>query len=67
MQNIINVTYQYGKKETLQISKNIEKIICQFQNIEYFFKMRPKIKGPLVIHLNHRGVTRFQVCSILKK
>ena len=40
LQNIINVTInssktdQYGKKETLQISKNIEKIICQFQNIE---------------------------------
>jgi hypothetical protein len=28
--------------------------------------MRPKIKGPLFIHLNHRGVTRFQACSILK-
>lgn len=28
--------------------------------------MRPKIKGPLFIHWNHRGVTRFQVCTILK-
>ena len=28
--------------------------------------MRPKIKGPLFIHLSHRGVNRFQLCSILK-
>jgi len=28
--------------------------------------MRPKINGPLFIHLNHWGVTRFQVCFILK-
>jgi uncharacterized protein (DUF779 family) len=28
--------------------------------------MRPKIKGPLFIHLSHRGVHRFQLCSILK-
>jgi hypothetical protein len=28
--------------------------------------MHPKIKGPLLIHLNQRGVTRFQVCAILK-
>jgi hypothetical protein len=37
-----------------------------FQNIELFLKMRPKIKGPLFIHLSHRGVNRFQLCSILK-
>jgi hypothetical protein len=28
--------------------------------------MCPKIEGPLFIHLNHRSVTRFQVCTILK-
>lgn len=71
MQNIINVainsskTEQYGKKETLQISKNIEKIICPFQNIELFLRRRPKIKGPLFIYLNHRCVTRFQIWTIL--
>jgi hypothetical protein len=71
IQNIINVTMnssktdQYDKKETLQISKNIEKNIYPFQNIELFLKMRPKIKGPLFIHLSHRGVNRFQFCSIL--
>jgi hypothetical protein len=72
MQNKINVTMnssktdEYGKKETLQISKNIEKKICPFQNIELFLKMRPKIKGPLFIHLNYRVVTRFHICSIIK-
>jgi hypothetical protein len=28
--------------------------------------MRPKINGPLFIHLNYRVVTRFHICSILK-
>jgi hypothetical protein len=41
-------------KKKLQISKNIEKIICPFQNIEIFLRMHPKIKGPLCIHLSHR-------------
>jgi len=51
----------------LQISKNIKKkYIYPFQNIELFLKMRPKIKGPLFIHLSHRGVNRFPFCSILK-
>ena len=39
---------------------------CPFQNIELFLKMRPKINGPLFIHLNYRVVTRFHNCSILK-
>ena len=38
---------------------------CPFQNIELFLKMRPKINGPLFIHLNYRVVTRFHICSIL--
>ena len=59
-------TDQYGKKETLQISKNIEKKMCPFQNIELFLEMRPKIKRPLFIHLSHIGVNCFQFCSILK-
>jgi hypothetical protein len=37
-----------------------------FQNIELYLKMRSKIKRLLFIHLNHRGVTRFEACSILK-
>jgi hypothetical protein len=28
--------------------------------------MRPKIKGPIFIHLSHRGVNRLKLCSILK-
>jgi hypothetical protein len=28
--------------------------------------MRPKIKGPLFIHLNYIVVTRFHICSIIK-
>jgi hypothetical protein len=49
LQNIINVTinssktYQYGKKETLQISKNIENI-CP----TYFHNQ--KWKGPRSLH-----------------
>ena len=27
--------------------------------------MRPKINGPLFIHLNYRVFTRFHICSIL--
>ena len=51
----------------MQISKNIEKKnVYPFQNIALFLKMHPKIKGPLFIHLSHRGVNRFQLCSILK-
>ena len=42
MQNIINVTMnssktdEYGKKETLQISKNIERNIAHFKTLNYF-------------------------------
>jgi hypothetical protein len=42
MQNIINVTMnssttdEYGKKETLQISKNIERNIANFKTLNYF-------------------------------
>jgi hypothetical protein len=43
-----------------------KKNVYPFQNIELFLKMRPKIKGPLFIHLSHRGVNRFQLCPILK-
>jgi hypothetical protein len=53
-----------------------KKKLCKFQrilktklpisNIELFLKMRPKIKGPLFIHLIYRVVTRFHICSILK-
>ena len=72
MQNIINVTMnssktdEYGTKETLQISKNIERNIAHFKTLNYFLKMRPKINGPLFIHLNYRVVIRFHICSILK-
>jgi hypothetical protein len=72
LQNIINVTihssknYQCGKKRNFANSKSIEKNLCPFQNIELYLKVRPTIKGPLFIHLNHRGVTPYQACSILK-
>ena len=42
MQNIINVTMnssktdEYGKKETLQISKNIDRNIAHFKTLKYF-------------------------------
>ena len=42
MQNIINVTMnssktdKYDKKETLQISKNIERNIAHFKTLNYF-------------------------------
>ena len=55
-----------AKKETLQIQRVLKKNLCPFQNIELYLKVRPKIKGPLFIHLNHRGVTPYQACSILK-
>ena len=55
-----------AKKKNFANSKNIEKNICPFQNIELYLKMRSNIKRLLFIHLNHSGVTRFQACSILK-
>ena len=69
LQNIINVainsskTDQCGKKNW-QIQKILKK--NHLPNIELYLKMHSKIKRLLFINLNHRGISRFQACSILK-
>ena len=55
-----------AKKKLCKFQRILKKKIFPFQNIKLFFKMRPKIKGPLFIHLNYIVVTRFHICSIIK-
>ena len=55
-----------AKNKLCKFQRILKKNVYPFQNIELFLKMRPKIKGPLFNHLSHRGVNRFQLCSILK-
>ena len=55
-----------AKSKLCKFQSILKKNVYPFQKIELFLKMRPKIKGPLFIHLSHRGVNRFQFCSILK-
>jgi hypothetical protein len=55
-----------AKKKLCKFQRILKKKNCPFQNIKLFFKMRPKIKGPLFIHLNYIVVTRFHICSIIK-
>ena len=55
-----------AKNKLCKFQRILKKNVYPFQNIELFLKMSPKIKGPLFIHLSHRGVNRFQFCSILK-
>lgn len=58
-------TDQYGHKTKLVInsgSSNVE----LFEIINQYLKVRPLILGPLFCHLNHKVVSRFQVCKVLK-
>ena len=55
-----------AKHKLCKFQRILKENIYPFQNIEIFLKMRPKIKGSLFIHLNHRSVNRFQFYSILK-
>ena len=58
-------TDQYGRK-TILIIGNSKNHVSVYEKMKLYLTVRPTIHGPLFCHFNHKKVTRYQVCSVLK-
>lgn len=60
-------TNQYGNPIIVRIPCEENDIICPVCNMKNFLAVRPKVQGPLFVHSNMKGVTRYQFAAVLKK
>lgn len=60
-------TDQFGKGQTLVISKQLNVAICPVQTLSHYLNIRPLFSGPLFCHFNGQPLSGYQFRAIMKK
>lgn len=60
-------TDQLGRASIIDICSGSEGAVCPVSALKSFILMRPRVEGPLFLHLDRTPLTRYQVQSVLSK